>query len=42
MSALYALRNIRMMHQLERIAHAFNEAGVPLMVFKGAALNLAL
>ena len=42
MNSLYALRNIRMMHQLERIAHAFNEAGVPLMALKGAALNLAL
>ncbi|MHC4272614.1 MAG: nucleotidyltransferase family protein, partial [Planctomycetota bacterium] len=31
-----------MMHLLERIAKAFNEAGVPLMALKGAALNLTL
>ncbi|MHC4217797.1 MAG: nucleotidyltransferase family protein [Planctomycetota bacterium] len=37
-----ALRNIRMMHLLDRIACAFNEADVPLMALKGAALNLAL
>ena len=37
-----ALRNIRMMHLLERIAAAFNEADMPLMVLKGAALNLVL
>ncbi|MCH7841037.1 MAG: nucleotidyltransferase family protein [Planctomycetes bacterium] len=39
---LPALRNIRMMHLLERIAARFHEAGVPLMVLKGAALNLAI
>jgi len=37
-----ALRNIRMMHFLERIAIRFNDAGIPLMVLKGAALNLTL
>ncbi|MHC4126631.1 MAG: nucleotidyltransferase family protein [Planctomycetota bacterium] len=37
-----ALRTVRMMHLLERIAKAFNEAGVPLMALKGAALNLTL
>ena len=31
-----------MMHLLERIAAAFNDAGVPLMVLKGAALNLTI
>ncbi len=36
------VRNTRMMHLLERIAARFNEAGIPLMVLKGAALNLAL
>lgn len=35
-------RNIRMMHLLERIARAFNDAGIPLMVLKGAALNLTV
>ena len=37
-----ALRNVRMMHCLERVAAKFNEAGVPLMVLKGAALNLTV
>ncbi|MGD2110277.1 MAG: nucleotidyltransferase family protein, partial [Phycisphaerae bacterium] len=32
----------RMMHLLERIALRFNRAEVPLMVLKGAALNLTL
>jgi len=36
------LRNLRMMHFLERVALRFNRAGVPLMVLKGAALNLTL
>ena len=36
------IRNLRMMHLLERIAGRFNSAGVPLMVLKGAALNLTL
>lgn len=35
-------RNLRMMRLLERIAARFNEAGVPLMVLKGAALHLTL
>ncbi|GMU22363.1 MAG: hypothetical protein AMXMBFR13_24490 [Phycisphaerae bacterium] len=39
---LGALRNIRMMHQLERLARAFTAAGLPVMALKGAALNLAL
>lgn len=37
-----ATTNVRMMHFLERVAHVFNDAGVPLMALKGAALNLAL
>jgi len=37
-----ATRNIRLMHFLERIALRFNEAGLPLMALKGAALNLTL
>jgi hypothetical protein len=36
------LRNIRMMHLLERVAVRFNEAGLPLMALKGAALNLTI
>ena len=35
-----ALRNVRMMHLLERLAGKFNEANIPLMLLKGAALNL--
>ncbi len=35
-------RNIRMMHTLERIVRVFNREEVPLMVLKGAALNLTL
>ena|GEM_PF-777104 len=34
--------NVRMMHLLERIAASFNRAGVPLLVLKGAALNLTI
>jgi hypothetical protein len=37
-----AWRNVRHMHLLERVAGAFAEAGVPLMVLKGAALQLVL
>ncbi len=37
-----ALRNVCLMHALERLAERFNEAGVALMVLKGAALNLTL
>lgn len=37
-----AFRNMRLMHLLERIASKFNRAGIPLMVLKGAALNLSL
>jgi len=40
--SLEAMRNIRMMHQLEWIAGKFNAAGIPLMVLKGAALHQAL
>ncbi len=36
------MRNIRMMHQLEWIAARFNQAGIPVMVLKGAALLLTL
>ncbi|MBT8484912.1 MAG: nucleotidyltransferase family protein [Phycisphaerae bacterium] len=37
-----ALQNVRLMHTLERIAKRFNEAGLPLMVLKGGALQLTL
>lgn len=37
-----ATRNVCAMHTLERIAHAFNRARVPLLALKGAALNLTL
>ena len=37
-----ALRNLRLMRVLERIAAKFNEADVPLLVLKGAALHLLL
>ena len=36
------LRNVRMMHLLERIAAKFNDADVPLIVLKGGALNLTV
>ena len=35
-------RNIHMMHVLSRVAARFNAAGIPLLVLKGAALNLTL
>ncbi len=35
-------RNIRMMRVLARVAKQFNDAGVPIMALKGAALNLTL
>ena len=35
-------RNVRMMRLLARIAARFNEAGIPLMALKGAALNLTI
>jgi len=37
-----SIRNIHMMHVLERIAARFNDADIPLLVLKGAALNLTL
>jgi len=37
-----AIHNRRLMHLLERIAAAFNKAGLPLLVLKGGALQLAL
>tara|TARA_Y100000589_G_scaffold310249_1_gene328429 strand:+ start:276 stop:1637 length:1362 start_codon:yes stop_codon:yes gene_type:complete len=37
-----ATQNIRMMHFLARLAKAFNNAGVPLMVLKGAAMQLTV
>ena len=37
-----AMRNIRVMHLLERIASGFNEAGIELMVLSGAAMTLLL
>lgn len=39
---LESVRNVRMMHLLERIARAFHDAGIPLLALKGAALNLVL
>ena len=41
-SLVLAARNVRMMHLLERIAKVFDDAGVPLMVLKGGALNLTI
>lgn len=41
-STLTALKNRCFMHLLESIARKFNEAGVALMVLKGAALHLVL
>ncbi len=35
-------RNIHMMHVLKRIAARFNEADIPLLALKGAALNLTI
>jgi len=35
-------RNVALMHLLERLARRFNDAGVPFMVLKGAALQLTL
>ena len=40
--SILAMRNLRMMHTLEWIAAAFDRAGIPLMVLKGAALYLTL
>lgn len=37
-----AIRNARMMRLLERVAAAFNDAAIPLMALKGAALHLLL
>ncbi len=37
-----SIRNLRLMHLLERIARKFNELEIPLMVLKGAALNLTV
>ncbi len=37
-----AIRNLRLMRVLEAIAAKFNEAGVPLLVLKGGALQLTL
>lgn len=36
------VRNLHMMHVLERIASVFNEENVPVLVLKGAALHLLL
>jgi hypothetical protein len=36
------IRNCRMMRLLDRIAVKFNEAGVPIMALKGAALSLTI
>lgn len=35
-----AIRNVNMMRELERVVGAFNRASVPVMLLKGAALNL--
>lgn len=40
--AAAALRNVHMMHVLERVVAAFERAGVPVMLLKGAALQLLL
>ncbi|MHC5115159.1 MAG: nucleotidyltransferase domain-containing protein [Planctomycetota bacterium] len=40
--SLTALRNVRLMHALERIARPFERAGIPLMALKGAVLHLQL
>lgn len=37
-----AMRAVRLMHLLEWIAGRFNEAGIPVMALKGAALHLTL
>lgn len=37
-----AVRNVHAMHFLERICAAMNQAGVPVMLLKGAALQLCL
>jgi hypothetical protein len=41
-ASLIGIRNRCLMHLLERIALRFNGAGIPLMVLKGAALNLTV
>ena len=37
-----AIRNVRMMRALDRIAAKFDEVGVPLMALKGAVLNMTV
>ncbi|MCP3903371.1 MAG: SET domain-containing protein-lysine N-methyltransferase [Planctomycetes bacterium] len=37
-----ALRNVQIMHLLERVARHCNDAGIPVMALKGAALNLTV
>ncbi len=37
-----AAENLHTLHELARVAHAFEHAGIPLMVLKGAALNLTV
>lgn len=37
-----AILNVRKMHFLARLAKRFNDAGVPLMVLKGAALHMTI
>jgi len=37
-----ALHNVCAMHVLERVAASFNQANLPLLLLKGAALNLTL
>ena len=37
-----AADNLHMMHELERVLVAFNGSGIPVMLLKGAALNLTV
>ena len=37
-----AVRHNNMMRELERVVCAFNRAGIPVMLLKGAALNLTV
>jgi len=39
-AARVAAEQLNMTHELARLLHAFNEAGVPVMLLKGAALTL--
>lgn len=41
-SMTVAVRHLNMMRELENVVRAFNQAGVPVMLLKGAALNLTV